>query len=158
MRHPGWVDQFARTGSWICRRCVRGRRKTVAHLAAYTTNLGTSPPRAIFAQRASHLRRGWYESTMLKHITLEKCRSRSFTFYGPISNELKLNKYPVSKGTKRVAILALLGLIWAFSDDAKHRYLAVKRASRVFYALIRCLREYVLPAVVHQVEGSSLHS
>lgn len=40
-----------------------------------------------------------------------------------------------------VAIL-VIGSIWAFSDDASHRYVAAKRTLRVFYALLRCLIDY----------------
>lgn len=56
-----------------------------------------------------------------------------------------LEKVPVSKGKRRGVMIAIIaiGSIWAFSDDAKHRYMAVKRALRVFHALVRCLREYL---------------
>lgn len=145
MRGPSWVDEIAKTGSWTCHRCLRGRPKPVAHLAAYTTKPGKSPPWTFSAQRASHPRRSSYESTVSKDFKLARSASSSFPSYGPTLKDSTWKKVPVSKSKRRGVILAIfaIGSIWAFSDYAKHNYEAVKRALRVFNALVRCLREYV---------------
>ena len=81
---------------------------------------------------------------MLKTLKVERSISSSSPSNGATLNGSKREKILVSKGKRRgvfVAILAI-GAIWAFSDDANHRYVAVNRTLRVFYALVRCLREY----------------
>lgn len=80
---------------------------------------------------------------MLKEFASVRSTSSSFLSNGSTLEDPTPEKVPVSKGKTRGAILAILaiGSIWAFSDDAKHRYMAVKRALRVFDALVRCLRE-----------------
>ena len=149
MRDLRWVDGIANTGSWTCSRCLRGRTKPLAHLAGYVTTHCTSPPRTNSAQGVARLRRSSYESTILGIVTSQRSPSSSFPSNGPTLNDFALKKEPVSKGMKRGAIFAILvlGSMWAYSDDAKHRYLALKRAFRVFYALVRCLREYASPLI-----------
>ena len=146
MRHLGWVDEIAKTSSWTCCRCLRGRQKAFAHFAPYTTKPGVSPLRTIPVQRVSQLSRSLPESAISRDLTLIKSNWISFPFNGPTLSDSARK----SSGIRRGVILAILtfGSIWAFSDDAKHRYVAVKRAFRVFYALIRCLREYVLSSVI----------
>lgn len=149
MRGLRWVDEIGKTGSWTCYRCLRGRQRPVAHLAAYTTNSGKSPPWTFSAQRASQPGRVTHERAIVKDITLGKSKSSTFPSVEATLKGSTSKKVPVLKGKRRGVILAILaiGSIWAFSDDAKHRYMAVKRASRVFYALFRCLREYFLPSL-----------
>ena len=149
MRGLRWLDDIVKTGSWTCHRCPRGRQKPVAHLAAYLTNPGKSPPRTLFAQTAFHPRRILHESTILRDFTLEKAKDSSLS-----SNKSTWKKVPVLKGKRCGVVLALLaiGSIWAFSDDAKHRCVAAKRAMRVFYTLVRCLSEQVLTPLVRHLQ------
>ena len=154
MRGLRWVDDIVKTGSWTCQRCLRGRQNPVAHLAAYTTNPGKLFSWTFSAQRDSQPRRRSYKSSLLKDFTLARSELSSFPFNGSSVKHSTREKVPVSKGKKRGVILAILtiGSIWAFSDDAKHRYVAVKRALRVFYALVRCLVEYVSPSVIRHLQ------
>ena len=144
------ADEIAKNGPWICHRCLRGRRKPNAQLAAYTTKPGKPPLWTFSAHTASQTGRSSYESAALKDSVLERRTSNSLSSNGPISKESVWKKVLVLKGKRRGLILATLaiGSIWAFSDDAKHRYVALKRALRVFSALVRCLREYYLPSVI----------
>ena len=160
MRGFSWVDGVAKTGSWTCHSCLKGRPEPVAHLAAYTTKPGKSPPWTFSAQRASHPRRTSYESAVSKDFKLARSTSSSFPLYGPALKDSTWRKVHVSKSKRRGVILAIfaIGSIWAFSDDAKHNYEAVKRALRVSNALVRCLREYVLPSVIRHLEQCWLHS
>ena len=143
MRGVSWIDEIAKTGSWTCHRCLRGGQKPVAHLAAYTTNSGKSPPWTFTAQRASQRRRSSYESAVLKNTKFTRSVSNRFPPKGPTLKDSIWKKVPESKGKRRGVILAIfaIGPIWAFFDDVKHNYGAVKRALRVFNALVRCLRE-----------------
>ena len=162
MRDIRWVDEVVKAGSWTCRRClrVRGRPKRHADWATYTTKPGSSPPRTIATQRASQLKRSLFESAILKAIALKSPQIRSHSPNGPALKESTVNKSPVSKGIRRAVILAIIavGSIWIFSDDARHRYGAVKRAFRVFHALVWCLRECVLPFLYLHVWRSRWHS
>lgn len=150
MKGVSWIDEIAKTGSWTCHRCLRGRQKPVAHLAAYTTNSGKSPPWTFTAQRASQPRRSSYESAVSQNFKFTRSILNSFPSKRPTLKDSAWKKVPVSKGKRRGVILAIfaIGSIWALFDDAKHNYGAAKRALRVFNALVRCLREYVLPSVV----------
>lgn len=146
MRHLGWADEVAKTGSWTCRRCLRSKPKALAHFAAYTTKLGILPLRTISVRKFSQLRRSAPKSPIFKDVRLIKSQIISLPSNGPLLN----NSTWKSRGARRGVMIAILafGSIWAFSDDAKHRYTAVKRAFRVSSALIRCLREYVLSSVI----------
>lgn len=139
-----WVDDIPKTGSWTCHRCLRGRQKPVAHLVAYTTKSGKSPPWTFSVQRAPPPRRNSYKIPSLKDSTLARFSLTSFSSNGSTLKESSWKKVPVTKVKRRGVILAILavGSIWAFSEDAKHRYVAVKRAMRVFHALVQCLRDY----------------
>lgn len=151
MRGFRWVDEIAKTGSWTCHRCLRGGQNKVAHLATYTTNAGKLPPWTLCAQRASQLRRSSYGNAILEDFTLGRYRSSIFPSNRPtIKDSSAWNNVFVSKGKRRGLMLAILavGLIWALSNDASHRYMASKRVLRVFIALVRCVREYVLPPSV----------
>ena len=154
MRGFRWVDEIAKNGPWTCHRCQRGRRKAVAHLAAYTTIPGKSPSWTFSAHKASQPRRSSYESTVLRDSALNRLTSSSLPSNGPISKVPIWKKVLSVEGKRRGLILVILafGSIWAFSDDAKHRYGAVKRASRVLYALVQCVREYVLPSVIRHLQ------
>ena len=151
MKYLRFVDALAKTSSWTCHRCLRDGKKQIAYLASFTTNAADSPPWKSCAQKASQPRRSLNETITLKDLTLGRSSFSSLPSDESILKNSTASKFvPVSKGkrrTRRGLILAILavGSIWGFSDDAKHRYLAVKRALRVFYALIQCVREYVLP-------------
>ena len=155
MRHPGWADEIAKISSWTCRRCLRGKQKSCAYFAPYTTNPGTSPVKTISVQRISQIRQSSVQRAKLEDVTLHRTRFIS----SPSSGYMLKDSTLKSRNIKRGVILAIFafGSIWAFSDDAKHRYVSVKRASRVFYALVRCLREYVLPSVILHLWRSRLH-
>ena len=151
MKYLGLVDAIAKTSSWTCHRCLRDGRKQIAYLASFTTNAADSPPWKSSAQKASQPRRSFNRTITLRDLTLGRS---SFSSLPPDGSTLKDSPgsefVSVSKGKRRIRrglILAILavGSIWGFSDDAKHRYLAVKRALRVFYALVQCVKEYVLP-------------
>lgn len=156
MRYLGWADEVAKTGSWTCRRCLRSRPKAFAYFAAYTTKLGILPLRNISVRRFSQLRRSAPKSFIFKDVRLITSKSISLPSNGPLLNDSTWK----SRGMRRGVIIAILafGSIWAFSDDAKHRYVAVKRAFRVFSALVRCLREYVLSSVISHLQRSCLHN
>lgn len=149
MRHIGWADEVAKTGSWTCRRCLRSRPKAFAHFAAYTTKLGILPLRTISVRSCPQLRRSAPKSPNFKDARLITSKSSSCPSNGPLLNDSTWK----SRGIRRGVILAILafGSIWAFSGDAKHRYMAVKRAFRVFSALVRCLREYVLSSDIRHL-------
>lgn len=148
MRHLGWADEVVKTGSWTCRRCLRSRPKGFAHFAAYTTKLGILPLGTISVQ-SSQLRRSAPKSPNFKDARLITSKFINFPSNGTLLNDSTWK----SRGIRRGVILAILafGSIWAFSDDAKHRYMALKRAFRVFSALVRCLREYVLSSVIRHL-------
>lgn len=160
MRCLRWVDEIAKTGPWTCHRCLRGSQQLFTHLPAYTTNSGKSPSWTFSAQRAYHPRPSSYESAVLKDFTLERPTLSSLPSSGSTLKDSTWKKVPVSKGKRRGVILAILaiGSMWAISDDAKHRYMAVKRTLRVFYALVRCLREYGLPSVIGHLQQCYFHS
>ena len=143
MKGLRWVDDFAQISSWTCHRCLRGRQNPVFHLAAYTTNPSKSPPWAFSVQRASQQTRSSYDSVVSKDFRSERSTLSSFPSNGRTLKESTLKNVLVSKGKRHGVMIAIIaiGAIWAFSDDAKHRYMAVKRALRVFYALVRCLSE-----------------
>ncbi|KAF6229546.1 hypothetical protein HO173_011401 [Letharia columbiana] len=128
----------------ILPRCLRGSQQLFTHLPAYTTNSGKSPSWTFSAQRAYHPRPSSYETAVSKDFTLERPTLSSLPSSGSTLKDSTWKKVPVSKGKRRGVILAILaiGSMWAISDDAKHRYMAVKRTLRVFYALVRCLRDY----------------
>ena len=159
MKGLKWVDDLAKTGSWTCHRCLRGKQNQVLPSAAYTTNPAKSPPWAFSAQRASLHTRSSYGGVVSKGFSSKSSTTSSFPSSGRTLRASVLKKAPVPKGRSRVilAIIAI-GSIWAFSDDAKHRYMAVKRALRVFYALVRCLREYVFLSINQQLQQGWLHS
>lgn len=154
MKGLRWVDDVAKTGSWTCHRCLRGKQNQVLPSAAYTTNPAKSTPWAFSAQRASLHTRSSYGGVVSKGFSSETSKTSSFPSSGRTLRESILKKAPVPKGKRSRVILAIIaiGSIWAFSDDAKHRYMAVKRALRVFYALVRCLREYVFPSITRQLQ------
>lgn len=145
MKGLRWVDDVAKTGSWTCHRCLGGRQPLKS---------GKSPLWTFSVQRASSPRQSSYKRPLLEDSTLARSKLTSFSSQGSTLNQSSRKKAPGSKGKGRVLILAMfaIGSIWAFSDDAKHRYLAVKRAFRVFYALVQCLREYVLLAAIRYLQ------
>ena len=146
-----WVDAIAKTSSWTCHRCLRDGKKQTAYLASYTTNAADSPPWKSCAQKASQPRRSSHRITTLKDLTSGRSCFSSLPSNGSTLKDSSASEnVPVFKGKRRsrrgliLAILAV-GSIWGFSNDAKHRFMAAKRALRVFYALVQCVREYVLP-------------
>ena len=151
MKHLRFVDAIAKTSSWTCHRCLRDGKKQSAYLASFTSIAADSPPWKSCGQKASQPRRSLNRTITLIHLTLGRSFFSSLPSDGSTLKNSPASEYvPVSKGRRRITrglILAILavGSIWGFSDDAKHRYIAVKRAVRVFYALIQCVREYVLP-------------
>ena len=143
MRPIRWLDGVLKNSPWTCSKCLRGRPRSVDHSAAYTTSPRISLSGTIFAHTASQFGRRSCETAVLKDVTSKRCRTSSFSYNAPISRDSTLKTDLVSSSIRRGAILVVLavGSTWAFSDDAKHRYVAVIRALRVFYALVRCLRE-----------------
>lgn len=143
MRGLRWVDDAAKTGSWTCHRCLRPRQNPVFHSAAYTTSPAKSASWAFSAQRASQHPRSSYDSLSSKGFSSERSKVNGFSSNGRTLQESTVKKILVSKGKRRGVTIAIIAIvsIWAFSDDAKHRYMAVERALRVFHALVRCLRE-----------------
>ena len=140
MRNLGLADEIAKTGAWTCCRCLRSRQRSKP---------GISPLSTIFVQRASQLKRGSSESAILKDPTLRRFKLLSFPSNRPILKDSTWKPKNVKRGVL-VAILACASM-WAFSDDAKHGYMAVTRAFRVFYALVRCLREYALLSIAYHL-------
>ena len=140
MRNFGLAAEIAKTGSWTCRRCLRSRQGSKP---------GISPLSTISVQRASQIKRGSSDSVILEDPKLRRSKLISFPFKRPI---LKDSTWK-SKSVKRGVIVAIIAFasVWAFSDDAKHGYMAVTRAFRVFYALVRCLREYALLSIVYHL-------
>ena len=134
------ADEIARAGSWTCRKCLSSRQRSKPGISLSST---------ISVQRASQIRRGSSESAILKDPTLKRSRLNSFPFKGPIPKDSTWK----SKGIKRGVIVAIFAFasIWAFSDDAKHGCMAVTRAFRVFFALVRCVREYALLSIVYHL-------
>ena len=149
-----WVDDVAKTGSWTCHRCLRGKQNQVLPPVTYTTNRAKTSPWTFSAQRASLHTRSSYGGVISKGSSSETPTTSSFPSSGRTLKESILKKAPVPKGNRSGVILTIIaiGSIWAFSDDAKHRYMAVKRALRVFYALVRCLREYVFLSITQQLQ------
>ena len=151
MKYLRFVDAIAKTSPWTCHKCLRDGRKQTAYLASFTTNAADSPPWKSCGQKASQPRRSLNRNITLIDLTLGRTFFSSLPSDGSTLKTSPASEFvPVSKGRGRIRrglILAILavGSIWGFSDDAKHRYIAVKRALRVFYALVQCVREYVLP-------------
>ena len=141
-----WLDGVLKNGSWTCSKCLRKRLKSVAHVA-YTTSPRKSPSRTIFAQTASQFGRNSYETAVLRDIASKRSRPSSVLSHALISKDSILEITLVSSSVRFGAVFAILafGTVWAFSDDAKHSYVAVIRALRVFYALVQCLRELIFP-------------
>ena len=154
------VDEIAKTGAWKCHRCLRGRRKSLGHLAAYTTKPGKLTPWTFFAPKASQPRRSLYESNVLEGSNLGRSMLSIFTANRRTSKAFTWNQVFESTGKRRGMILTILavGSLWIFSDDAKHRYMAMKRTLRVFNALVRCLREYIQPYDIRHHKECYLHS
>ena len=155
MKYFRFVDAIAKTSSWTCHKCLRDGRKQTTYLASFTTNAADSPPWKSCGQKASQPRRSLNRTITLRDLTL----GRSF-FSSLPSDGSTLKFVPLFKGRRRIRrglILAILavGSIWSFSDDAKHSYIAVKRALRVFYALVQCVREYVLPPSLDTFSNAS---
>ena len=155
MRHLGWVDKIAKISSWTCRRCLRDKHKSCAFFAPYTTNHGTSPVKTISMQRISQIRQSSSQRAKLEDVMLHRTRLISSPSNGYMLKDSTLQSSIMRRGA--VLAMCALGSIWAFSDDAKHRYMSMKRAFRVFCALVRCLREYVLPSVIRHLWRSRLH-
>ena len=151
MKHLKFVDAIAKTSSWTCHRCLRDGKNQSAYLASFTTNAADLPPWKSCGQKASQPRRSLNRTIALIDLSLGRSFFSSLPSDGSTLKNLPASEVvPVPKGRRRIRrglILAILavGSIWGFSDDAKHRYIAVKRALRVFYALVQCVREYVLP-------------
>ena len=140
MRNLWLADEITKIGSWTCRRCLRCRQRS---------NLGTSSLSTTSVQRASQIKRGSSDSAILKDPTLRRSTLISFPFKKPILKDSTWKPKSVKRGVI-VAILTFASM-WAFSDDAKHGYMAVTRGFRVFNALVRCLREYALFSTVSHV-------
>ena len=151
MKRLRWVDAIAKTSSWTCHRCLRDGKTKSAYLSSYTTNAADSPPWKSCAQKASQPRRSSHRITTLKDLTSGRSSFSSLQSNGSTPKDPSASEdvlvFKGKRRSRRGLILAILavGSIWAFSDDAKHRFMAVNRALRVFYALVQCVREYVLP-------------
>lgn len=134
MRGPKVVPAIVGSGPWICRTCLRGRQKSdfQAHRARATTRLSLE----------SIPLRGY--RTGASAVTLST--SGDGNSWSHLSDDRKTGPKP--KGRRRLIFFTAISsaaLIFAFTDTAQHSYAATKRSLRVLNALIRSVREYVLP-------------
>ena len=129
------VADISKTGSWICRNCLRGRRRHPFQCATYATRPTTAPTAKPFESKSYA-----YKDTKEKVTSSEASLARSPSAHSPTSSNTNANRRNLA-----IVLAALLaaGSFLASSDTARHSYAAVTRSMRVLYALGRSVREWV---------------
>jgi len=139
MRALGQVAGLTKPSIWICQRCSRGLKNLNVQSATCRTRPATRS--RLEESRIKCLRN---QSTIARHSKIDQPHART-----GVSNDSILKSE--WKTRRRLMILiAIIGVVstFALTETAQHSYVAVKRSLRVAYALVRSVRELVLPTVL----------